>query len=470
MLFAAFSYQTLEQKKMKAHNKSKELPAAVDMEKAVLGALIMDKEAFPRVASILTAEMFYIDSHQTIFKAILDLFIQNSPIDLLTVKNQLRNNGYKLGKGQGGVTYLADLVSVVASAANIEVHARIIAQMAILRQVAKVSAEVYHKVYETGADAFELLNQAEQGFFEISTGQLRKNYETTGDLFLQALQELEEMKGKGSSVTGIKSGFEEVDRITAGFQKSDLIILAARPAMGKTALTLNIARNAASHGEPVAFFSLEMSSSQLMRRLIAAESEIDGQQMRRGDLHEMEFGKIMKKGAYLSDLPLYIDDTPGLSIWELKTKCRRLKAEKGISLVIIDYLQLMTASSQKGWTREREIAHISRSLKEIAKELNVCIIALSQLSRAVESRGGDKRPMLSDLRESGSIEQDADAVFFLYRGQYYGFETDEEGNSTHGLAELILAKQRNGPTGNIKLQFIQQYGKFTAWEFETTYQ
>ncbi|MEO0472942.1 MAG: replicative DNA helicase [Bacteroidota bacterium] len=293
---------------------------------------------------------------------------------------------------------------------------------------------------------------------------LRRNYMAMPELVMKTLERLEEIRGKDTSVTGIPSGFTALDKMTAGWQKTDLVIVAARPAMGKTAFTLSMARNAAVRfGEPVAFFSLEMAAVQLVQRLIVSEAELDAQKVRTGRLEDYEWKQLITRIGSLSKTPIFIDDTPALSIWDLRAKCRRLKAEKGISMVIIDYLQLMSGNAGKSGNREQEIAGISRSLKELAKELDVVVIALSQLSRAVESRGGDKRPVLSDLRESGSIEQDADMVSFLYRPDYYGFETDDEGNSTIGLAEVIIAKQRNGPTGTCKLQFIGKYGKFSDW-------
>jgi replicative DNA helicase len=385
-------------------------------------------------------------------------------VDILTVKNALKQKG-SLEKA-GGAYYLTELTSRVASAANIEYHARVIAEKFILRQLIKTSDDTIKKAYDETTDVFELLDESEQKLFEISETNLRRNYLGMNELVVRTLERLEEMRGKDGTVVGIPSGMAELDKMTAGWQKSDLVIIAARPAMGKTALTLTLARNAALRfNEPVAFFSLEMAGVQLTQRLICAEAELDAQKVRTGSLEDYEWKQLITRIGGLSKAQLFIDDTPALSIWDLRAKCRRLKAEKGISMVIIDYLQLMQGQASKGGNREQEIAGISRALKEIAKELDVVVIALSQLSRAVESRGGDKRPVLSDLRESGSIEQDADMVMFLYRPEYYGFETDDEGNTTAGMAELIIAKQRNGPTGSCKLQFIGKYGKFTDWNY-----
>lgn len=439
-------------------------PQALDMEEAVLGALMLEKDALHRIMDILKVHMFYKDANRFIFEEILKLFDNSEPIDILTIKNALRKSG-KL-EVVGGAFYLTELTSRVASAANIEYHARIIAEKFILRQLIKFSDEVIKSAYDETTDVFELLDSTEQKIFEISENNLQRNYQGMGELVIKTLERLEEIRGRDSSVTGIPSGLAELDKMTTGWQKTDLVIIAARPAMGKTALTLTLARNAALRfNEPAVFFSLEMAATQLVQRLITSEAELDAQRVRTGQLQDFEWQQLITRIGSLNKAPLFIDDTPALGIPELRAKCRRLKAEKNIGMVIIDYLQLMTGNSTKGGNREQEIAAISRSLKVIAKELDVVMIALSQLSRAVESRGGDKRPVLSDLRESGSIEQDADMVMFLYRPEYYGFETDDEGNSTAGLAEIIIAKQRNGPTGTCKVQFIGKYGKFSDWQY-----
>ena len=437
-------------------------PQALDMEEAVLGALLLEKDALHRVMDIIKPHMFYKDANGFIFEAILELFQNSEPVDILTVKNALRQAG-KLDL-VGGAFYLTELTSRVASAANIEYHARVIAEKFILRQLITISDEVIKDAYDETTDVFDLLDRTEQSLFEVSETNLRRNYMGMSELMVKTLERLEEMRGKDGSVVGIPSGIADLDKMTAGWQKSDLVIIAARPAMGKTAWALTLARNASLRfGEGVAVFSLEMAAVQLVQRLICAEAELDAQKVRTGQLEEYEWKQLITRVGSLNKANIFIDDTPALSIWDLRAKCRRLKAEKGISLVIVDYLQLMSGNAGKNGNREQEIAGISRALKEIAKELDVVMIALSQLSRAVESRGGDKRPVLSDLRESGSIEQDADMVMFLYRPEYYGFETDDEGNSTTGMAELIIAKQRNGPTGTVKMQFIGKYGKFTDW-------
>lgn len=440
-------------------------PQALDMEAAVLGALLLEKDALPRIIDTLRSDMFYKEGNGAIFESMLELFQQSEPVDVLTVKDHLRKSD-KL-ETAGGAFYLAELTAKVASAANIEYHARVIAEKYLLRELIKLSDGAIKQAYDPTSDALDLLDQTEQGIFKISENQLRRNYEKMDNLVLRTLEHLEEIRSQDSSVTGIPSGFTELDAMTAGWQRTDMVIIAARPAMGKTALTLTLARNAAVRfNTGVALFSLEMAGVQLTQRLLCSEAELDAQKVRTGRLEKHEWEQLIQRVGGLSKADIFIDDTPGLAIADLRAKARRLKAERNIGIIMIDYLQLMTGDTSKGGNREQEIAGISRSLKIIAKELDVCVIALSQLSRAVESRGGDKRPMLSDLRESGSIEQDADMVAFLYRPEYYGFEVDDEGNSTQGLAELIIAKQRNGPTGTVKLQFIGKYGKFTDWGYQ----
>ena len=433
-------------------------PQAIEMEQAVLGALLLEKDALNRVVDVVRPAMFYKDAHQVIYEGVNELFQNSEPIDLLTVKNWLSLNG-KL-EAVGGVYYLTELTSKVASAANIEYHARVIAQKYLLREMIKIGDEVVNKAYDETTDVFDLLDDTEKHLFELSETNLRRNYMAMTDLVHSTLKRLEGLQGQEGGVTGVPTGFSIMDQMTSGFQPSDLIIIAARPAMGKTAFTLSAMRNAAVRfGVPCAFFSLEMAATQLVQRLLCGEAEIDAQKVRTGRLERYEWEQLTTRIGQLSKAPIYIDDTPGLSIMDLRAKGRRLKAEKNIGMIMIDYLQLMTGSAKAG-SREQEIAGISRSLKELAKELNVPIIALSQLSRAVETRGGDKKPMLSDLRESGSIEQDADMVMFLYRPEYYGLTTYEDGTSTQGVAEVIIAKQRNGPVGEVRLQFINKFAKF----------
>ncbi len=439
-------------------------PQATDLEEAVLGALMIDKSALNEVIDILNPESFYKESHQLIYEAIKNLFANSEPIDMLTVSSELRKNG-KL-EPAGGDYYLAKLTQQVASSAHIEYHSRIIVQKHIQRELIRISSEIIKDAYDETTDVLELLDRAESKLFEVAEGNIKKNHETAQDLVKQAIDNIETLSKREGGVSGVPSGFTGVDRVTAGWQNSDLIILAARPGMGKTAFVLSMARNiAVDYKKPVAVFSLEMSSVQLITRLIASETGINSETLRKGTLQAHEWEQLNSKVRSLENAPLFIDDTPALSIFDLRAKCRRLKAQHDIQLIMIDYLQLMSAGgeSSKGGNREQEISTISRSLKSIAKELNVPVIALSQLSRAVELRGGSKRPLLSDLRESGAIEQDADLVTFIYRPEYYGMtEWDDDDHSPcAGQAELIIAKHRNGSLEDIRLKFQGSMAKFS---------
>lgn len=434
-------------------------PQAVDIEEAVLGALMLEKDALTAVIDILKPESFYKDAHQRIYKAIITLFGRSEPVDLLTVTNELRSTGEL--ETVGGAYYVTQLTNRVNSAANIEYHARIISEKSIKRDLIRISSEILKDAYEDTTDVFELLDKTEASLFEVSESNIRKNYADMRSIMREAIGELEAKKDHQDGLTGIASGFTALDRITSGWQRSDMIIIAARPGMGKTAFILSSCRNAAvDFNMGVAIFSLEMSSVQLVNRLISAEAELESEKLRKGNLEEYEWTQLHHKISRLTEAPIFIDDTPALSILELRAKCRRLKAQHDIQLVVIDYLQLMSGDSSTRGNREQEIASISRSLKNIAKELNVPVIALSQLSRAVETRGGDKRPQLSDLRESGSIEQDADQVMFLYRPEYYGLTEDENGNPMTGVGEVIIAKNRHGSIENVHLRFIGKYTKF----------
>jgi len=441
----------------------KKRPYDIELEQAVLGALMLEKEALNDVIEILKPESFDLEAHQRIYKAILALFAKSEPIDLLTVTNQLRSTG-ELEMAKGPV-YITQLTQRVNSAANIEYHARLLLQLSIKRELISIANEVQRNAYEETSDVFELLDKMEQSLFEVSEMNIRKNFSGMSSIMSDAIAELEGMRDQVDGLTGVPSGFSSLDRITSGWQKSDLIILAGRPGMGKTAFILSTLRNAAvDFGKPVAIFSLEMSSVQLVKRLISSEAELDSSKLKTGKLSEHEWKKLVDKTAKLSEASIFIDDTPALSILELRAKCRRLKAQHDIQMVVIDYLQLMAGENNKNGNREQEIAMISRSLKQLAKELNIPVIALSQLSRAVETRGGDKRPQLSDLRESGSIEQDADMVIFLYRPEYYGITEDEEGIPVTGTGEVMIEKNRHGATERVRLKFIGKYTKFTDWE------
>ncbi|WP_214071241.1 replicative DNA helicase [Mucilaginibacter sp. dw_454] len=447
-------------------------PQAIDLEEAVLGALMLEKDALSSVIDILKPDVFYKDSHQRIFKTIQWLFEKTSPVDILTVTSQLRAQGEL--EMIGGAYYITELTNRVASAANIEYHSRIIIQKFIQRELIRISTDIITTAYEDTTDVLDLLDKAEKNLFDIAQNNLRRDSRKMDDLLQETLKEIEALKDKKDGLTGVASGFTDLDRMTSGWQKSDLVIIAARPAMGKTAFVLTCARNAAVDFEkPVVVFSLEMSSVQLVNRLVSGETEIEQEKIRKGTLEEWEWQQIHSKIGRLEQAPLIIDDTPALNIFEFRAKCRRLKSQYDIQLIIIDYLQLMHGKSDAkgGGNREQEIGSISRALKSVAKELNVPVIALSQLSRAVESRpGANKRPMLSDLRESGSIEQDADMVLFLYRPEYYGLEVDEDNNPTKGVGEVIIAKHRNGETGTVRLKFVGKYVKFTDLDANDSFQ
>lgn len=437
-------------------------PQAVDLEESVLGALMLEKEAVNEVIDVLQPESFYKEAHQKIYNAIKELFGESEPIDILTVTERLRkNNDLEV---VGGPFYISQLTNKIGSAANVEFHARIISQKYIQRELIQISTDTITKAYDETTDVFELLDEAESNLFRVAEGNIKKNFENMSDLVQQAIKQVEFLNNQGSGVSGVPTGFTKLDAVTSGFQKSDMVVIAARPGMGKTAFVLSMARNTAvDFNLPVAVFSLEMSSLQLVNRLIASETELDAEKLKKGNLEPHEWQQLNAKVTKLTKAPIYIDDTPALNVFELRAKCRRLKSQHNIQMVIIDYLQLMTAGADKG-NREQEISTISRSIKSIAKELNVPIIALSQLSRAVETRGGDKRPQLSDLRESGAIEQDADMVMFIYRPEYYNLMEDDEGNDTSGMGEIIIAKHRNGGLEDVKLRFIGKLAKFTNLE------
>lgn len=441
--------------------KGKIPPQAVDLEEVVLGAMMIDKKGVDEVIDILSPEAFYKDAHKYIFEAIFKLFENSEPVDLLTVSSQLKKDA-KLDL-VGGDFYLISLTQRVSSSAHIEFHARIILQKYIQRSLIKISSEIIEEAYDETKDVFDLLDNAESKLYEVTQGNVKKSTETAQSLVIQAKKKIEEISNK-KGLSGIPTGFDKLDKLTSGWQPSDLIIVAARPGMGKTALTLTMARNiAVDFNQPVAFFSLEMSSVQLITRLISSETGLSSEKLRTGKLEKHEWEQLNVKVKTLEKAPLYIDDTPSLSIFDLRAKARRLASQYGIKMIMIDYLQLMTAGgSQKGGNREQEISTISRNLKALAKELNVPVIALSQLSRAVETRGGSKRPLLSDLRESGAIEQDADIVSFIYRPEYYKIDEwdDEDRSPTEGQGEFIVAKHRNGGLENIRLKFIGHLGKF----------
>ncbi|MEG0762083.1 MAG: replicative DNA helicase [Chryseobacterium sp.] len=439
-------------------------PNAVDFERLVIGTFLIDKKGLDHSIDLLTPEVFYDPRHSALFEVILKLYEGNHPVDLMTVIQELKKTD-KLNLA-GGDHYIIELTMGVSSSAHIEYHVRVILEKYILRSLINVSANVIDTSYKESTDVFELLDKAEQSFFEITNGTIKKGFDTANSLVKQAIETIKSLKDK-EGLSGVPSGFTAIDKETGGWQNSDLIIIAARPAMGKTAFLLSMARNiAVGHKIPMALFSLEMASVQLITRMIASETKISSEKLRKGQMDDEEWQRLFSNVSELENAPLYIDETPSLSIFDFRAKCRRLVMQHGVKIIMVDYLQLMTASSggKGGGNREQEIAMISRSLKAIAKELNVPVIALSQLSRSVETRPG-KRPQLSDLRESGAIEQDADIVSFIFRPEYYKitvWDNDEEGqeSSTENQAELIIAKHRNGATADVRLSFLKQFARF----------
>ena len=435
-------------------------PQAVELEQAVLGALMLERDAIIDVQEYVKAETFYLEEHRTIFKAIQALSFEMKAIDLYTVTERLK--AQKELQKVGGAVYLAELTQKVASAAHIEFHAKIIAQKYVQRELIRSATEIERRSYDDEVDVTELIGFAEQEIFRVSEGNVKRSVQAASDILRKALAQIEEASKTAGEYNGVRSGFTDIDAITLGWQPSDLIIIAARPSMGKTAFVLTMARNMAVELKtPVAFFSLEMSSVQLMNRLIVGETQLNPKDLRTGNLTPAQWTHLESQTVELGRSPLYIDDTPALSVYEFRSKARRLKTQYDIQLIIIDYLQLMTAATpETRGNREQEVSLISRTLKAIAKELNVPIIALSQLSRNVENRGGSKRPQLSDLRESGAIEQDADVVAFIHRPEYYGLTTDENNMPTAGMAEIIIAKHRNGEVTDVPLRFIKDQAKF----------
>ncbi len=435
-------------------------PQAVELEQAVLGALMVEKDAYYQVSEILRPESFYDHRHQLIYEAIRRLNLEERPVDILTVKNQLESTD-KL-EDAGGQFYIAQLSGMVASSAHIEYHARIIAQKALARELISYTSGIQTKAFDSTQDVDELMQEAEGKLFELSQQNVKKEYTQIDPVIKEAYEMLQKAAARKDGMSGIASGFHDLDKITSGWQNSDLVILAARPAMGKTAFALSMAKNIAVDQKiPVALFSLEMSNVQLVNRMIVNVCEIKGETLKSGQLMPYEWGQLDYKIKPLYGAPLYIDDTPSLSVFELRTKARRLVREHGVKVLMIDYLQLMNASGMNFGSRQEEVSTISRSLKGLAKELNIPILALSQLNRGVENReGNDKRPQLSDLRESGAIEQDADMVIFIHRPEYYKIYSDERGNDLRGKAEIIIAKHRNGAVGSVLLTFRGEFARF----------
>jgi replicative DNA helicase len=437
-------------------------PQAIDLEEAVLGALLIEKDSINEIINILNPTAFYKEAHSVIFKAILSLYSKSEPIDLLTVTQKLRSTG-ELDL-VGGPMYVTDLTTKINSSANIEYHARIIQEKAILRDLIVHASDIFKSAYDESTDPLELMEEVQNSIYKIAMGIHNGETKEVRGVLKTVVERLAKAMQMPDGITGIPSGFTDIDRLTGGWQRSDLIIIAARPGMGKTAFVVNNIRNTAmKYNLPVAMFSLEMSAEQLVTRMVASEVDeiqISSNKIVRGKITEEEFAFINKKIKGLAESKIFIDDCAGLTINQMKAKCRTLKTKYDIQLIVVDYIQLMSGSNPGKGMREQEIAEISRGLKNIAKSLNVPVIALSQLSRAVETRGGDKRPILSDLRESGAIEQDADVVSFLYRPEYYNITEDETGQSLRDIGEFIIAKHRNGPLETILLSYISQKTKF----------
>ena len=436
-------------------------PQAVELEQAVLGAVMIEQDAYSLISEILRPESFYDARHQLIYEAVRTLALQQKPVDVLTVTDQLEKTG-KLEE-VGGPYYITQLSENVVSSAHIEYHARIIAQKFLARELITFTSEIQTKAFDATTDVDDLMQEAEGNLFEISQQNLKKDYTQINPVIREAYDMLQKAAARSDGLSGLSSGFSKLDKLTAGWQNSDLIIIAARPAMGKTAFVLSMAKKMTVDMKiPAAMFSLEMSNVQLINRLIVNVCEIPGEKLRSGQLAPYEWVQLDSKIAQLYDAPLYVDDTASLSVFELRTKARRLVREHGVKIIFIDYLQLMNASGMSYGNRQEEVSTISRSLKGLAKELNIPIIALSQLNRSVTAREGTegKRPQLSDLRESGAIEQDADMVCFIHRPEYYKFYKDENGNDLRGLAEFIIAKHRNGAIGEVYLKFKAEYARF----------
>jgi replicative DNA helicase len=441
-------------------------PQAKELEEAVLGAIMLEKSAFDTVTEIIKPECFYVEANQMIFNAMQGLQQKSMPIDILTVVEELKMREQL--DAVGGPYYVTKLTNSVVSTANIDAHARIVLQKFIQRELIRISGEIIGDAYEDSTDVFDLLDESETKMFNITNNYLKKNFEDIQNVLAKTINRIDELRTKTEDISGVPSGFPTLDRVTYGWQPTDLIILAARPAVGKTAFALNLARNAALHPtspRAVGFFSLEMGASQLVTRILSAESEIKMEKISRGKLENYEYEQLLSKGIKkLEVAPIYIDDTAALNIFEFRAKARRLVNKHKVGLIIIDYLQLMSGSNDNKGNREQEISNISRNLKALAKELNVPIIALSQLSRAVETRKESKMPQLSDLRESGAIEQDADMVMFIYRPEYYEVMNNEHGESTHGETHVRIAKHRNGSLETIKLRAKLDIQKFEEWE------
>ncbi len=432
------------------------VPWSQEAEQAVLGAMLLDQDAALLATELVQDEMFYREGNRRLFRAMVSLVERRTVIDPVTLREELGRRGEL--DVVGGADYLADLVDAVPTAANLEYHARIVKDKAILRRLIETSTGIITEAYDGRSTASDLLDKAESRIFQISQERGSEGFSRLKEMLWPTMERIEALQRSGKSITGVPSGFVDLDRLTSGFQPSELVIVAARPSMGKTAFCLNLATHAAVDGQGVAIFSLEMSRDQLVQRMLTAEARVDSQRVRQGGLRDADFTNLARAAGVLQSCPVWIDDTPSLTLLEMRSKARRLKADNDIKMVVVDYLQLMR-SPEYAENRVQEISDISRSLKALARELAVPVVALSQLSRASEQRGGERRPILSDLRDSGAIEQDADLVLFIHRPEYY----DREDESKKGLADIMLAKNRNGPTGDVQLRFSREYTRFDSF-------
>jgi replicative DNA helicase len=431
-------------------------PQATEAERAVLGGILLEPEAATRAIEIVGAEAFYHPAHARIYRAMTALFARHEPIDVMTLSEEMRKSGDL--ESAGGISYLTELVDSVPSAANIEHYAKIVLDKFILRQLIGASSDIARECYRAEYDANTILDEAEQKIFRVSESRISQGFAHIKDILKERFDEIQKVHESRESITGLSTGFIDLDKYTAGFHPGDMVIVAGRPSMGKTSFALNIAQHVGlDEKKPVAIFSLEMSKELLVQRLLCSEAQVDAQKVRRGFTSAKDIERLTNAAGLLSEAPIFIDDTPAITTLDIRARARRLRAERNVSLIVVDYLQL-ARTSERTENRQQEISSISRTMKALAKELGVPVVALSQLSRAVESRGGDKRPMLSDLRESGAIEQDADLVLFLYRPEFY----DQNDPEKEGKAELIIGKQRNGPTGTVELMFEKQYTRFRS--------
>lgn len=438
-------------------------PQAVDLEQAILGAMLLDQEAVSRALELIDPNCFYREAHSKVFRAITDLYDKGEAVDLYTLSEHLEKKGEL--EDVGGRAYIITLTESVATSALIAEHCNLVLEKSTLRDLITTATSIVSSCYNPEEEVDELLDKAEHKIFSIKESRLKQSFMSLADILPRTFEVIEEYTGRDGELSGVPSGFKELDALTAGFQKSDFIVIASRPSMGKTAFSLSVAEYVALRSGTVAYFSMEMTKEQLVQRMLCSRAKISSHRLRKGTLNPQELTHLSDAAGFLNEAPIYIDDSGSIGVLEMKAKARRLKSQHGLSMVVVDYLQLMQGP-RTAENRQQEIAYISRSMKALAKELEVPVVALSQLSRQVEQRGGERRPQLADLRESGAIEQDADVVMFIYRPAFYGITMDKDGNSLENIAEIIVSKQRNGPTGTVKLAFVRDYASFYDLEFK----